>query len=236
MSSFETCPKCSYPVPTGAAECPACGIVYAKYRGSSAERPPSPSLTAGDRFNPYAPPESDLSAPPTSTPGASGDVWRAGSVLVMAKTAVLPDRCVRCNRQATVRLRRKLVWHRPLIYLAILLHILLYLVIALIVRKRAEIHVPLCSEHDRQRRNKLKIAWGVILGSLLIGALGFTSQDLVLLVVLGLMIFVVGLFLVSNATKPVVPKKIDERHVWLKKISPAYLADLPPAPSHLALS
>jgi len=234
MSSFETCPKCSYPVPTGAAECPACGIVYAKYRGSSVERRVGSGLTSSDNFNPYAPPESDLSVPPTA-PGASDDVWRAGTVLVMTKTAELPDRCVRCNRPAEVRLRRKLSWHRPFLYLTILISILVYLVIALIVRKRAEIHVPLCSEHDRERRKKLKIAWAVILGSLLIGALGFTSQDLVLLVVLGLMIFVVGLFLVSNATQPVVPKKIDESHVWLKKISPAYLADLPPAPSYLAL-
>jgi uncharacterized protein (TIGR00266 family) len=36
--SDQLCPKCSYQIPPGAAECPACGIVPAKYHGREEQR------------------------------------------------------------------------------------------------------------------------------------------------------------------------------------------------------
>lgn len=238
MTSPDACPKCSHPAAPGAVECPACGIVYAKYRGPAAARPAAAVAgTAGDVFNPYAPPESELTGPTAGvyTPAAAGEVWRLGDLLVMAKGASLPDRCVRCNGPVDVRLRRKLSWHRPWIFLTILISVLVYLIIALIVRKKAELEVPLCAEHERQRKNRVGMAWIVVLASVAMGIVGLASPDYVVLLALAPFVFLVGLILGAAASQPVVPKKIDDRHVWLRKVSPAYLAGLPPAPSHLGL-
>jgi hypothetical protein len=70
MSSPETCPKCSSPVPAGALDCPACGIVFAKYRGPDAPPPPAAS---GDLFNPYAPPQSELGPGPAGSASSVDD-------------------------------------------------------------------------------------------------------------------------------------------------------------------
>ena len=66
------CPKCDFELPAGAAECPACGIVLAKYRdragtpsAATAAAPPPPP---GDH-NPYAPPGAPLV-------DAGGDLFR----------------------------------------------------------------------------------------------------------------------------------------------------------------
>lgn len=242
MTSFDACPKCSHPAAPGGLDCPACGIVYSKYRGRATARPAA-SATVADAtadpfgFNPYAPPESEVTglAGSVYAPAVTGDVWRSGTVLVMTKDAALPDRCVRCNRPAQVRLPRKLSWHRPWIYLTILISILVYLVIALVARKKARVEVPLCSEHERQRKNRLGTGWIVVLCSMLLGAVGLGSPDHLWLLGVAPFTLLAGLIFVTAVSQPVTPKKIDDHHVWLRKVSPEFLADLPRAPGHLAL-
>ena len=61
-----------------------------------------------------------LPPPPTvGTPGTG--VWRDKATLIMSKDAQLPARCIKCNAPATgARLKKKLSWHHPAIYLLIL--------------------------------------------------------------------------------------------------------------------
>jgi hypothetical protein len=61
---MNTCPKCEFELPAGAEECPACGIVLAKYRergeapsGFTGTEPPPPP--PGDH-DPYTPPDAPL--------------------------------------------------------------------------------------------------------------------------------------------------------------------------------
>jgi len=55
--------------------------------------------------------------PPPSMAG----VWRDNKTLVMTKDALLPDQCVKCNAPAHgFKLKRKLTWHHPALYLIIL--------------------------------------------------------------------------------------------------------------------
>jgi hypothetical protein len=43
----------------------------------------------------------------------------------------------------------------------------------------------------------------------------------------GLLAFLGGLIYAAIAVPPVAPNKIDKDYVWLKKVHPAYLAELP---------
>jgi hypothetical protein len=234
-SASPACPKCSYPAPEGATDCPACGIVYAKYRAPGELPEPSDTEADGDLFNPYAPPEADLWNVPGAEPGAEEGVWRAGDVLVLEKRALLPRRCVRCNRPAEVVLRRKLTWHRRAVYLALLINIVVYAIFALLVRKKAEVEVPLCLEHDRARKTWLGVG---VIGLLIAGALcfyGLSGPNLEVLWFVGLLVGIAALFVLVRANQPVRPKKIDDQHVWLTHASPDFLATLPDAPVYLNL-
>lgn len=59
---MEKCPKCGFHVPDGATECPACGIVLAKYRPSSAGSP-RPQRPA-DQPSPQPAPRSEVEPSP----------------------------------------------------------------------------------------------------------------------------------------------------------------------------
>jgi hypothetical protein len=216
-------------------ECPACGIIYSKYRGDApGAPPPPPPVTPGeDVFNPYAPPESDLAGPAAGDAPDGEGIWRSGSLLVMEKGARLPNRCIRCNQPASTRLSRKLSWHRPLIYLTLVIHLFVYLIIALIARKRARIEVPLCDEHARKRRWAVGISVTMLVLSVVFAGLAIVDDQVGLFVSLW---WVILLFIILTAVsaRTVAPKKIDDHHIWLKKISPAYLSAFPTAPRTLA--
>lgn len=247
MSESSVCPKCSHPREEGAVECPMCGVIYAKYRQRSAAgqegtygagfAPPppiEPGGAGGGMFNPYAPPESDLSGPTVTDPGATNGVWRRGKLLVMGRDASLPHRCVRCNQPAQRRLSKKLSWHRPLVYLTLLLHVVIYLIVALSVRKKATVEIPLCSEHDNRRRVSLWIAVALLLVAVGASIIGMAEGQPELFAI-GTVAFLVCLVVAAAVSNPVIPKRIDDEYVWLKKVSPEYLSNLPEAPAHLMI-
>ncbi len=62
-----------------------------------------------DEFNPYSAPEVGITQSRLATEADEGrGVWQDGDILVMAKVARLPSRCVKCNEPATNRLKRSL--------------------------------------------------------------------------------------------------------------------------------
>jgi len=231
--SDTTCPKCGYPRPEGAVDCPSCGIVYAKYGATPPPLPVAPPLPAAPGsggFNPYAPPSAELVATYGGVyAGTGAGVWQRDGLLVMEKTAPLPARCLRCNRPVSRTLRAKLSWHPPAIYFVLLAHVLAYLVVALIVRKRAEVEVPMCDEHLAARKRNLILGWGTVAFSVLLAGWAIQAENGVGCVVVSVLLLA-GLVVAVLAANVVPPKRIDDRFVWLKKVSPDYLAVLPPAP------
>lgn len=178
-------------------------------------------------FNPYAAPKADLHAPRLAGDGM--EIWRDNKVLVMTKGAVLPDRCLKCNAPAEgYRLRRKLSWHPSAYYLIILINLILYVIVALIVRYTAKAEFPLCPIHRRRRR------WGIINGWLL-ALLGFATlfggavdnDHAGYYVFGGLVLVVAGLVYGLVRSQIPRPSKIDKSFVWLKGVSPRFLAELP---------
>jgi hypothetical protein len=144
-------------------------------------------------------------------------VWRERDVLVMDKVrGRLPDRCVVCNGPAGgYRLRKHFTWHPPEYYLAIPLGVLVYIGLALAIRKGAFVDLGLCENHRERRRKGFIIGWagcGILFAVFNIAALSATWGVLVWCLVGMLPVVVVAWVRtrVASATK------IDDRRVWLR--------------------
>jgi len=124
----------------------------------------------------------------------------------MMKEAPLPDRCVKCNAPANgVRLRRSLSWHHPVLYVLIFVGVLIYVILAAVLSKRAMIYVGLCAEHFQRRRKRIAIGWILLASGLLFAPVAF-ANDYPLMGVLGLTVFLFGLIWLIVVSRVVTPK------------------------------
>ena len=174
-------------------------------------------------LNPYAPPRATLEAPPDE----GLELWRAGKILVCRRDAVFPERCVKCNAPAEPPpVRYKLAWHSSWWYLLILVYVLIYFVVALIVRKRAEIHVGLCEKHQRRRILSRWIGWGglaAIIAAIYIGgAYGIGGLALA-----GLLAILPWAFVAIILSPQLRAARIDKDYVRVRGCGKEFLASLP---------
>jgi hypothetical protein len=153
-------------------------------------------------------------------------IWRNNSMLVMTKEALLPNRCVKCNAPADEQLKRKLTWHHPALYLLVFASLLIYVVVALVVRKTATVNVGLCEEHLSSRRRNILVTWLLGLGSVLSFVAAILLED-VTPAVLGLGLLFGCAIYGSVTLRIVVPRKIDNYFVWLKGIDGNFLQQFP---------
>ena len=175
---------------------------------------------------PPAPPPLPV-APPTVRLQRQSTIFRDGARLVVEPGASLPDRCVKCNAPAEGFTKRfNLSWHHPAIYFTILAGVLIYVIVALIVRKTARINIPLCPRHRAKRRNIILIGLGVFL----LGIVGFftaAALDNGWYVLVGFVLFIGGIITMVVGSQTVTPALINERAAWLKGVCPDFLAELP---------
>jgi hypothetical protein len=169
--------------------------------------------------------------PPPPTVGVPGSgVWRDKSKMVVSKGAQLPDRCVKCNAPAQEpKLKKKLSWHHPAIYLLILVALLIYFVVAMILRKTATVELGLCEEHKAKHRRNIIATW-LLVG---LGVLGFVTALVVEdsnFILLGILLILAGIIYGSVTLRILTPAKIDDRFAWLKGVNKDYLDELPQWP------
>jgi GYF domain 2 len=160
-------------------------------------------------------------------PVGAARVWRSGKFVVMGLKPELPDACVKCNAPVNgVRLKRKLRWHHPAIYLVLLVNIVVYAIVASLASKRAEVTVGLCPAHRAKRIRAIAIGW--VLALLGLGAIpwaiGAENGGIALA---GVLFLVVGLLWGVIGGRVVYAKKIDTEHAWMAGCGQAYLAALP---------
>jgi hypothetical protein len=171
-----------------------------------------------------------------ATLSGTTNAWCDGKNVVTRDNAELPARCYKCNETAPNRpLKRKLYWHPPAYYWLIVLGvvirigILLYIIVAIIVRKRATVEVHICPRHRTQRRLILIGGWGgfilgffMILGTASIVHGGWIVVLSVLLCLGSLITLMIGLRLAraSRINKDGV--------VWMRGAGKEFLASLPP--------
>jgi hypothetical protein len=160
--------------------------------------------------------------------GRSGGVWRDGKLLVATKGAVLPDRCVKCNAPARgIKITRKLYWHPPAYYVLICGGALLYVIVALIVRRTSILDLGICAEHKAKRKRGIIIGWSLVGASIALFIAG-TSANEGALIAIGGLLFLAALIFAVIAAQFVVPRKMEpDGLVWLKGVNPAYLQELP---------
>jgi hypothetical protein len=168
---------------------------------------------------PYFPPPShNLPKMPT--------IWRTKKQLVMAKQAVLPYRCVKCNARADTLLKRKLRWHHPAIYLLIIVGFLFYAILALVLSKNATINVGLCAAHASARKRDIAISCGAVLLSI-VSFYAAATTDEVTFAMVGTVLFLGGVIYGVARSRIVAPRKIDDQFVWLNGVNASYLEELP---------
>jgi hypothetical protein len=181
-------------------------------------------------FNPYVAPKAGVSHPAARPDGDGRDarVWAEGNVLVLMQGAPLPDRCVKCNAPADgYRLRRNLSWHSPIWYLVFfLISPIVYVIAALIVRKKATVYVPLCETHLGKRNRALVVGWLGTLAGLAGLICGLMDERFIVLAAIGPVVMLVSLIFGVMRSQTLTPKRIDDRLVWLKGACSEFLAQL----------
>jgi len=186
-----------------------------------------------------AAPEPIPYATPMLYSGPQG-VWRERDLLVIAKNSPIPPQCVKCNQPpaANWRWRKTLYWHTPGLYILVLFPgVLIYVIVAMIVRKSARVEIGLCDLHLGRRRRDIAIAWLLVLVAfvLLFVAVStgsdraYSRGPIPLIAGIGGFVLIIGsLIWAIVRTRPVVPKKIDDNFAWLSGAGADYLNTLPP--------
>ena len=195
-----------------------------------------PEPVMATAVNPYAAPQfaGEYSPQIPPKPGAFPGLWRQGNVLVMHKQAPLPPICLKSGLPATKWLRRNLQWHEPWLAITILAGVLVYVIIALIMTKRATLMIGLTDEWAARRRTRMMIALGIVLASFAIGAAGFVlgnrgwgNEGWFSLIAMGVFTLLGGAIYGQFACRLIWPQRITDQYVWLKGVHPSILDQLP---------
>lgn len=158
--------------------------------------------------------------------GGGGQLWRKDRQLVVRSGSTMPDRCVCCNAPANgYRLKRQLYWHPAAYYLLILLNLLIYIIVALIIRKRALIHVGLCEKHRAGRKQAILGSWLAVLLGVVLMFVGFSTHGAFALI--GLVLILTAAVFGSIKGRVVAPTKIEKDIVWVKGAGSEFLEKLP---------
>ncbi len=214
MSSIK-CPQCGLVNFSTDATCRRCRVPLTS---SPLTSPPPQGIVLEDGY---------VLPPPPAMPGRG--VWGDGAKLVMSRDAELPPRCVKCNVPTHLRLKRKLSWHHPALYLIILVALLIYFIVAMILRKSATVEIGLCDEHQAKRRRDVWITIALVIVGVLGVVLAMGFEDLMYLLIGFVALFAALIYGIAVA-RVVAPAKIDDRFVWLTGVNKQYLNELPQWP------
>jgi len=232
-------------------DCARCGAMLsvtdqylAQYAGQ-----PTTCPTCNQVFNlPSYPP-----AAPMGTPGAppmlgyagprgyaSANVAYDGIGLVMRKGCEGPNRCVKCNAPTEDYFWSKtMYWHPSWLYVLILFPgLLIYAIVALCVRKSGRISVALCPVHRSARNRNMLIAWlicflglGMLIGlPILSSSMHHSDADITVAigVIGGIVVLFGGLVFSAVAVPVLMPRRIDDNFLYLKRAGQPFLESLPP--------
>lgn len=160
-----------------------------------------------------------------------GGPWRDGNILIIRDDLPLPNCCVKCAEPATTRLKKRLTWHHPAVYLALIPGVLPYLVFALIFRRTLTVDFPLCAPCARRRRRNIAVLLLSFLAFAALLSIALTALRLheiqatawfIASAVLMLFTFVWGLVIQIG-----VAERIDERYARLTKVGQPFLNRMP---------
>lgn len=178
-------------------------------------------------FNPYEAPQSAFAA--IEVEDDRSGPWRDGNELVARCNSQLPPRCFRCNEPVFGLLKeRTYSWHNGALYLLILLNILLYAIVAMIVRKRTRLRAGLCERHYRQRQKLMFAAWGSFVLSIALFIFSASyGDDMEPLLIFSIILVLVAMVLGASASWKLRPERIGKQHARFKGCGKEFLNTLP---------
>lgn len=186
------------------------------------------------RINPFASPASDLapSQVPYAAPAAPrANAWQSQGLLIVTVESRITERCVKCNEPSSTTVKKTFYWHHPAVYLSVLISILIYIILALVLRKSMTLEFGLCSECAAKRSRNIWIGVGLMLFGVASFIFGIAMIDHGGLAHLGiwpgLLAFLVGAIVMNSASYVLAAKEIDERFAKLKKAGSRFLDSLP---------
>lgn len=157
-------------------------------------------------------------------------IERSGDRFTIWRGEVLPPFCVRCGAPPrSAPWKRTYYWHEPALYLLIFAGFLVYVIVAMVVRKKFELAVPICEAHW-QRRSRLQhvaIALLALTVGLIVLAIWVGGETLPPFACPGA--FVAGLaslIVYSISERSMSPKRITDDFAEFAGASPAFLAVL----------
>jgi hypothetical protein len=195
---------------------------------------PSAANPFGDQINPYASPQEPgaLMAELVGPGSPFAGLWRQGNLLVMHKQAPLPDICLKSNLPSQRRLKRRLAWHSPALYLLIFLHVFIYIIVAMIVRKSATINIPLTQEWYSRRHRRMAFSWGAIGLCVFVAGMCISAMDqhpIAPLAFIASVLAAIGFAIYGLYSCQLVgARRMTDDYIWLKGVHPEFLDRLEP--------
>jgi hypothetical protein len=158
--------------------------------------------------------------------------YRQGNRLVVPKGATLPSYCVKCGQPVTGEpFKKTFFWHNPLLFLLVLINVLVYAIVAMILRKRFDLAVPMCPEHLQRRKNLLIATWvlglGFIPGGILAGSLIHDSDTGVAVGFLIAFLLLIAAFVTGSMSLIMRPREITDTTATFSGVCEQFLALLP---------
>jgi hypothetical protein len=134
-----------------------------------------------------------------------------GEELRVPQGATLPNFCVKCGAPGTKQLDKNFFWHNRLLFLLILISPIIYIIVALIVRKKMHLVVPLCDQHFAARKRNIWIGVAMLVVWLPLGIAGsMIGGDIEPAGwLLGAVLFVAGVIVISMSAAVLRPTYID---------------------------
>jgi hypothetical protein len=165
--------------------------------------------------------------------GSTATPFRQGKILVVPSGSHLPELCVKCGAPASGKpLTKTFSWHSAGYYFLIFIGLIVYVIVALVVQKKARIDVPFCEAH-RSWRTRMNIAGAVLLigtvpASFLLASLDL-SGGMVALIAVGMAFS--GLVVLAIVGSSFSPVYIDETCAKFKGAGEQFLSALPSSPA-----
>jgi hypothetical protein len=150
-----------------------------------------------------------------------------------AREKDLPQCCMRCGAPSTVCKERNFSWTPPWTIVLILGGLLPYIIVAMILTKRARVAIPLCDNHANHWLWRGLVIWlsllalvGLFFGSMvLIANLGRKGDDLGGFVCIGCLVLGVGWIITAMILQgtAIRPNRIDDYEISLAGVAPEFV-------------
>ena len=179
-----------------------------------------------EEINPYQPPLTD---PTAYLPPGQSQLHRSGNVLIIPRGSEkdMPTTlCIKCGEPSVKIVRKTFAWYSPWVYLALLVNIIVFAILAAVIGKKMSIPCGLCKRHARGRFTGILLCTLGLLGG--IGALiGGIATEEPMIGGAGMVLLLAAIIVGITLTSLLRPVRIDELRGQFKGLGDLFLSQFP---------